>query len=454
MKTTLLFSAALISAALQTHAADFDKAKAGNWHQWRGPDATGSSATAQPPVTWSEEKNIQWKVPIPGYGSATPIVWGNKVFILTAVNTGKVDPSLPKPEDQPKRIFGIKHPNTVYEYVVLCLDRQTGKTLWRQVATRRVPHEGAHGDNNFASASPTTDGQRLYCWFSSAGLFCYDLNGKKLWQRDLGQAKMGASLGEGCSPVIHDGRLIIVRDHVRQSSIEVLNAANGKTLWRENRQTGNGWATPAVVKYGDRTQIITTASGKGRGGRLVEPGKVVSYDLANGQVLWQCGGLTDNAIPCPIVDQGVVYCMTGYQGFSLLALPLNARGDLTGTDKVLWSKKRGTPYIPSPLLHGGLLYYTQSNQALLSVTNAKTGETHIDRERLIGLANVYSSPVAAAGRVYLTARNGTTLVLQHGKQLKPLATNRLNDRLDASPALAGNQLFLRGRQFLYCLAEE
>ena len=179
MKTFLILSTALLCNALTSSAADFEKAKANNWHQWRGPDATGSSTTAQPPVTWSEDKNIQWKVPIPGYGSASPIVWGNKVFILTAVNTGKVDPSLPKPEDQPKRIFGITHPNTVYEYVVMCLDRQTGKTLWRQVATQRVPHEGAHGDNNFASASPTTDGKRLYCWFSSAGLYCYDLNGKK-----------------------------------------------------------------------------------------------------------------------------------------------------------------------------------------------------------------------------------------------------------------------------------
>ncbi|MBC8326305.1 MAG: PQQ-like beta-propeller repeat protein [Verrucomicrobia subdivision 3 bacterium] len=454
MKTSLLLSAALLGSALTSTAADFQKAKAANWHHWRGPDATGASTTAQPPVTWSEDKNIQWKIPIPGYGSATPIIWGNKVFILTAVNTEQVDPNRPKPEDQPKRIFGITHPNTTYEYVVLCLDRQTGKTLWRQVATRRVPHEGAHGDNNFASASPTTDGERLYCWFSSAGLFCFDLDGKKLWERDLGQATMGASLGEGCSPVIHDGRLVIVRDHVRQSSIEVLNAANGKTLWKEDRQTGNGWATPAVVQHGDRTQIITTASGKGRGGRLVEPGKVVSYNLANGQILWQCSGLTDNAIPCPVVANGIVYCMTGYQGFSLLALPITARGDLTGTDKVLWNKQRGTPYIPSPLLYNGLLHYTQSNQALLTCTDARTGETYIDRERLNGLSNVYSSPVAGGGRVYLTARNGATLVLQHGKKLEPLATNRLNDRLDASPALAGKQLFLRGRQFLYCIAKK
>ena len=454
MKTSLTLGTALLCSALTSFAADFNKAKADNWHQWRGPNATGSSTTAQPPVNWSEEKNIQWKIPIPGYGSASPIIWGDKVFILTAINTKKVDPSLPKPEDQPKRIFGITYPNTEYVFVVMCLDRETGKTLWKQVATQLIPHEGTHGDNNFASGSPTTDGERLYSWFGSSGLFCYDLNGKKLWERPMSKAYMGASLGEACSPVVHDGKLILVRDHVRQSYIEVLDAKTGKMLWKENRQGGNGWSTPTVVTHSGKTQIITTASGIGRGGRLVEPGKVISYNLQSGEIIWQCGGLTDNAIPCPVVDGNAVYCMTGYQGFSLLALPLSARGDITGSDKILWSKNRGTPYTPSPVLYKGLLHYTQSNQALLSCTEAKTGITHIDRERLNGLANVYSSLVAADEKVYITARNGATLVLKHGRKFEPLATNKLDDRLDASPALAGNQIFLRGRQFLYCISEK
>jgi len=435
------------------NAQNFKENKAHNWHHWRGPSATGVSQTAKPPTQWGEKKNIQWKLPVPGYGSASPIIWGNKVFILTAIKTDKVDPSLPKPEDQPKRIFGITHPNTEYEFVVMCLDRKSGRTLWRQVAARLIPHEGTHGDNNFASGSPTTDGERLYCWFGSTGLFCFDLNGKKLWARPMSKAYMGASLGEGCSPVVHEGKLILVRDHQRQSHIEVLDAKTGKMFWKKNRQGGNGWSTPAVVTHGGQTQIITTTSGKGRGGRLVEPGKVISYNLESGEIIWQCSGLTDNAIPCPLVDDKAVYCMTGYQGFSLLALPLSAKGDITGTDKVLWSKKRGTPYVPSPVLYDGLLYYNQSSQAILSCTDAKTGKTFIDRERLKGLANVYSSPVAAAGKVFVSGRNGVTLVLKHGKKLEPLATNKLNDRLDASPAIAGNQLFLRGRRFLYCIGE-
>mgnify|MGYP003709206259 FL=1 len=436
----------MLGLTLTTVAAEvpsFEKAKADNWHHWRGPSATGVSTTAKPPTQWSEEKNIQWKVAIDGYGSAAPIIWGNKVFILTAINTGKVDPSLPRPEDQPRRMFGIKHPNTVYEFVVLCLDRKTGKEVWRKTATKLIPHEGAHGDNNFASASPTTDGERLYCWFGSAGLFCYDLNGKKLWDRKLGKVQMGAYLGEGCSPVVHDGKIVIVRDHSRQSSIEVLNAKNGKSLWKVDRHEDNAWATPAIVAHSGKTQIITTASGKVR-----------SYDLNSGKVIWKCAGLTGNAIPCPVIEGDTVYCMTGYKGYSLMAIPLNAKGDITGSDKILWTKRRGTPYVPSPILYDGLLYFTQSNQALLSCVNTKSGKTYIDRTRLKGLTNIYASPVGADGRIYLNDRSGVTLVLKRSRELKVIAKNELGEQIVSSSALAGNQLFIRGRRFLYCISEK
>ncbi len=413
-----------------------------NWHQWRGPEATGVSRTAKPPIEWGEGKNIHWKVAIDGKGGSTPIIWGNKVFLLTAINTNKIDPSLPKPEDQPKRVFGITHPNTTYQFVVLCLDRATGKELWRQIATERIPHEGHHGDASFAPASPTTDGERLYCWFGSAGLFCYDLDGKQLWERDLGKAYIGASLGEGCSPVVHDGKLVIVRDHSRQSTIEVLDARTGKTHWKKDRDESNAWATPCVLRHGGKTQVVTAAS------KMVR-----SYDLDNGEILWQCSGLTGNVIPCPVVEGDVVFCMSGYEGYSVLALPLSATGDISKSDRIVWSKDRGTPYVPSPVLYDGMLYFNQSNQAILTCLDCKTGDTILDRTRLNGLSNIYASPVGADGRIYFTGRDGTTLVLARSKELKVLATNKLDERIDASPALAGSQLFLRGSKFLYCIAE-
>jgi outer membrane protein assembly factor BamB len=414
-----------------------------NWHHWRGPEANGVSRTAQPPVHWGEGMNVRWKVPLEGNGSSTPIVWGQKLFLLTAIDTGKIDPRLPRPEDQPKRVFGITHPNTVYDFVVVCLDRATGREIWRRTATSTIPHEGHHGDNNFASASPTTDGRRLYCWFGSIGLFCYDLEGEKLWERDLGRVNMGASLGEGSSPVLHNGKLVIVRDNQRQSYIEVLDAATGETAWKKNRAEDNTWATPAIVHHDGRTQVITPGSHKIR-----------SYDLDTGELIWQCGGLTGNPIPCPVVENGVVYCMTGYEGHALLALPLSARGDISGSDHILWSRRRGTPYIPSPVLYDGLLFYTQSNQALLSCAETGEGEIMMDRERLPGLFTIYSSPVGAAGRLYVTGQNGTTLVLKRAREMEILATNKLDDSFNSSPAIAGNQLFLRGKQYLYCLAEK
>ena len=412
-----------------------------NWHQWRGPNATGVSTTANPPVTWGEDENIKWKVAIEGQGTSTPIIWGDKVFVLTAINTGVKDPSIPDPEDQPKtNFFDIKQPNAQHAFVVLCLDRNSGKEIWRQVATTKIPHQGAHNDNDFAPASPTTDGKHLYCWFGSAGLFCYDLQGNKIWEKKLGEVKVGSSLGEGCSPVLHEGKLVIVRDHAGQSTIEVLDAKTGNTLWKRERDEGNAWATPRIIQHSGKTQVITTASGFVR-----------SYDLDTGDIIWQCSGLTGNAIPCPVVEGDYVICMTGYQGYSAMAIPLTETGDISDSEKILWKKERGTPYIPSPLLYEGLIFYNQSNQAILTCLDAKTGEVAFGPKRVGELSNIYASPVGAGGRVYLTGRNGNTLVLERGPEYKVTALNKLDERFDASPALAGNQLFLRGAKHLYCI---
>ena len=439
MKSKFLLSLCLLLIAIPIPA--FGESFADNWHQWRGPDATGVSTTADPPVEWSEDENVKWKVAIQGQGTSTPIIWGNKVFVLTAINTGVKDPSIPDPEDQPKtNFFDIKQPNAQHAFVVLCLDRNTGKEIWRQTATTKIPHQGAHNDNDFAPASPTTDGKHLYCWFGSAGLFCFDLQGNKIWEKDLGEVKVGSSLGEGCSPVLHNGKLVIVRDHAGQSTIEVLDAKTGKELWKRKRDEGNAWATPRIIQHSGKTQVITAASGFVR-----------SYDLDNGDIIWQCSGLTGNAIPCPVVEGDYVICMSGYQGYSAMAIPLTETGDISDSDKILWKKERGTPYIPSPLLYEGLLYYNQSNQSILTCLDSKTGEVVFGPERVGELSNIYASPVGAGGRVYLTGRNGNTLVLQRGPDYEVTALNKLDERFDASPAIAGNQLFLRGAKHLYCI---
>ena len=442
MKNQTILSTCLLLVAIPLPA--FGQSFADNWHQWRGPDATGVSTTADPPVEWSEDENVKWKVAIEGQGTSTPIICGDKVFVLTAINTGVKDPSIPDPEDQPKtNFFDIKQPNAQHAFVLLCLDRNTGKEIWRQTATTKIPHQGAHNDNDFAPASPTTDGKHLYCWFGSAGLFCFDLQGNKIWEKDLGEVKVGSSLGEGCSPVLHNGKLVIVRDHAGQSTIEVLDAKTGKELWKRKRDEGNAWATPRIIQHSGKTQVITAASGFIR-----------SYDLENGDIIWQCSGLTGNAIPCPVVEGDYVICMSGYQGYSAMAIPLTETGDISDSDKILWKKERGTPYIPSPLLYEGLLYYNQSNQSILTCLDSKTGEVVFGPERVGELSNIYASPVGAGGRVYLTGRNGNTLVLQRGPDYQVTALNKLDERFDTSLAIAGNQLFLRGAKHLYCIETE
>ncbi|MEM7011963.1 MAG: PQQ-binding-like beta-propeller repeat protein, partial [Verrucomicrobiota bacterium] len=432
MKSLSILSLAALAIALPAAAED--------WLSWRGAYNHGVSESADPPLEWSESENVAWKVEIEGHGVSSPIVVGDKSFLTTAINTGEVDPSKPKPEDQPDRIFGIKFPNTSYQMVVLCLDRHTGETLWRDVAATIVPHEGHHKDASFASGSPVSDGERVFFFFGSGGLFAYDLAGKKIWERRMESAKVGASLGEGSSPVVHGGKLVLVRDHAGQSTIEALNSATGETIWKMNRDEKNAWATPAIAEHDGVTQVITTASNKVR-----------SYNLETGEVIWEASGLTGNCTPCPVVLGKTAYVMSGYEGHALLAIPITGKGDVT--DSIAWRSDRGTPYVPSPLLYGDRLYFTQSNQGILTSLQTKDGAEVIERTRVPELGDVYASPVGAQDRIYLTGRKGTTVVIEHGKELKVLATNRLTESFHASPALAGNQIFLRGMRHLYCLQE-
>ena len=440
--SVLLIACLGMGNALVVSATEFEEAKSGNWHQWRGPGANGVATNANPPTTWSEDENLQWKVDVDGLGNSTPIVWGDKLFLLTAVDTNRTDPKLTPPDEQPKRPFGIKYPNTFHQYVVLCLDRNSGAEVWRHVAAEAVPQEGHHGDNSFATASPTTDGERLYVWFGMAGLYCFDLAGKPLWNRDLGEVKTRLSFGEGSSPVVHGNRLILVRDHDAQSTITVMDTQTGDTIWQQDRNEPSGWATPLIVERNGITQVITN-------GKI----RVRSYNLDNGDLLWECGGQVSNVTPSPVATDSTVFCMSGYRGSALYALPLDGSADLTDSAAIRWSRSQGTPYVPSPLLYEGRLYFNQSNNSIMTSLDAESGNTIIERTRLPGIQGLYASPVAAAGRVYFVGRGGTTLVLEHGDEFKVLATNRLDDRMDASPAIAGDRLFLRSKSRLYCISE-
>lgn len=445
-------------------------AASGDWPQWRGPVQTGVAPGGNPPSEWSETKNVKWKVKVPGEGHATPIIWGDKVFVLSAVPTGKraalpeggetrtvaagagAEPGRPPggPGGQGgpggrggRGGFGRGEPPTeIHQFSVFCLDRKTGKILWQQIAREELPHEGHHATGSYAPSSPVTDGKHVIAYFGSRGLYCYDLEGKLQWSQDLGDQRMANNFGEGSSPALHGNVVVVKWDHEGESFIVALDKNTGKTLWKQPRPERTSWSTPLIVEHGGKTQVITAATGKIR-----------SYDLANGDLIWECGGLFSNVIPTPVAADGIVYCMSGFRGNALLAIRLGKTGDLTDSDAIVWRHGKSTPYVPSPLLYGGRLYCLASNSARISCFDAKTGQIFYEAETVPGAQGMYASPVGAGDRIYLAGQNGVTAVLKNSDKLEVLATNTLEDRFDASPAISGGELFLRGRNYLYCIAQ-
>jgi len=406
------------------------------WPQWRGPHATGVSRTATPPLEWNETKNVRWKVEIPGRGSATPVVWGDRLCVLSAVPVGVTG----APAHAPLGRAPVAH-----KYLVMAFDRKTGKILWERVAKEETPHEASHPDNGtWASASAATDGEHVIASFESRGYFAYDMNGKLIWEKDLGDKRMRNTFGEGSTPALHGNSLVIVWDHQGQSFIVALDKRTGAEVWRRDRKEIDTWATPLVVTVNGRAQVVTGAMNQ-----------VTSYDLQTGDVVWFTSGLTMNPIPTPVAADGMVFLTAGFRGNSLKAIRLaDAKGDITGTSAVAWTLDRDTPYVPSPMLYDEVLYVLKSNNGILSAFDAKRGTPHYQAQRLDAMGEVFASPVGAAGRVYVTGREGTTMVLRHGPKLEVLAVNHLDDGFDASPALVDGDMYLRGYKNLYCIAEK
>jgi len=392
-------------------------------------------------VEWSTSENIKWKLDLPGQSNATPIIWADRVFVVTAVESERIVDQLSAQTMEPPGGYKTKRPKHYYQFRIYCVDRQTGRIIWQRMAAEQVPHEGHHLNNTYASGSPTTDGQRLYVTFGSHGLFCYDLDGNLLWERDLGDMTTRYGWGEGASPTVYGDVLAVSWDHEGPSAVYVLDALTGKTRWQAQRNEETTWATPLVVTYQGAEQLILNATRR-----------VTSYDLDSGKILWECGGQTAVLIPSPVVLDDMVICMSGYRSSAAYAIPLDSTGDVTGTDSIRWHHSRNTPYVPSPLLYGERLYFTKVNQAMLSCLNARTGEPLMESVRLPNLRELYASPLGAADRIYFVGRDGTTLVIKNQPKLEVLAVNRLDDPMDASPAAVGRELFLRSKRWLYCIA--
>jgi outer membrane protein assembly factor BamB len=419
-----------VSTLAVLSAADGDQ----YWPQWRGPEGTGVSRLAKPPLEWSETSNVRWKKEIPGRGAGTPVIWGNLVFLSTAVPIGVS-------EGEAHRSRGSS-PGP-HKYMVMALDRKDGRSVWERVVREEAPHEGTHQDwGTWASPSIVTDGMHVIASFESRGIYAFDMKGTPIWQKDFGDKKMRNQFGEGSSPALHRDTLVIVWDHQGESFIAALDKRTGEERWRTPRDEIDSWATPLVVEANGRAQVVTSGMKQVR-----------SYDLETGKLLWYGAGTTMNPIPSPVAADGFVILTAGFRGNDLKAVRLaDAKDDITNTPALVWTLNRDTPYVPSPLLYDGILYLLKSNNGILSTFDAKTGKAHYQATRLDDAPNVFASPVGAAGRVYIVGQEGTTVVLKQGPTFEVLARNKLDDGFNASPALVDSEIYLRGFKALYCIA--
>lgn len=441
MNQKLNWAVIVTCVVIQIFSASTPAQDVPNWPAWRGPLNTGCAPAGDPPITWSETENIKWKAPIPGSGLSTPVVWGDKMIYLTAIPTKQVDQSSSGQGGGRRRMS--QSPDSEFKFDVVCLNRRDGKTIWQKTVTEALPHQGHHPDGGFASYSPVTDGKYIWASFGSQGLYCLDMDGNVKWNKDLVKMDIRAGFGEGSSPCVAGDAVIVVCDHEGDSFIFAFNKETGDLLWKKPRPEKTGWTTPVPVEVNGKTQIVVN------GNPMIR-----SYDLATGEVVWTCGGQTENVVPTPVPGFGNIYCTSGFRGAALYAIKLGQTGDLTDTDAVVWKVTRDTPYVPSPVLAGDKIYVFSGNNAQISCYDAKDGKENFVKQTLEGLSGVYASPVGVGDRIYCLGRKGTAKVIKVSDTLEILATNKLDDGFDASPVIIGDELYLKGLKNLYCIAKK
>ncbi|MGW8316750.1 MAG: outer membrane protein assembly factor BamB family protein [Bacteroidales bacterium] len=414
------------------------------WYEWRGAYNRGVAPGGQPPLNWSETKGIKWKAAIPGVGHATPIIVGDQIILLAAVPTDqKADPANVAGE-QGNQGMTSGAPEYIHRFTVFSVDRNSGNIQWATIVREQLPNSGNHQFGSWASNSPATDGEKIWANFGSYGLYCLDLDGNILWEKDLGRMEKRMSFGEGSSPVVSGDKLIVLRDHEGPSHMLVMNKHTGDILWQTDRDEPSSWSTPLVVEFEGMKQLITSASNKVR-----------SYDLETGNLIWECGGLTSNVIPSPMYREGVIYVMSGHRGNALMAIDLSrAKGDITGSNAILFTYNQNTPYTPAPVLMDNRLYFLKANNGYLTCLDATDGTEYYSSEKLEGINEIFTSPLGVADRIYVLGTNGVCVVVKSGDTFEVLARNQLDDSFIASPVVVGNELFLRGKDYLYCIPDQ
>jgi outer membrane protein assembly factor BamB len=421
-----------------------------NWPQFRGVNASGVAENQKTPTSWDATKsqNVVWKTPIPGLSHASPVVWNDRVFVVTAVGDD------PNPTYVPKdRGISLARDEVKHSWRIYALDRRTGRVLWQQTAHEGVPRARRHIKATQANSTPVTDGRTVVALMGSEGLYAYDFAGKLLWKQDLGVLNPGlwddpnSSWGHGSSPVIHRGLVIVQADGHKQSFIAAYNLKDGKQAWRVERGEITSWSTPTLVEAGGRAELVAN------GGRFIR-----GYDPQTGKELWR---FSDNDTQvkqqAPLFAHGLVYVTGGYPpGRGMYAFRPGATGDITlkegeqSSAHLAWRSDKGSPYTTTPIVYGDLLY-SVSDGGVLSAFEARTGRA-VYQERLP--SSFSASPVAADGKLYLSSEDGDVYVVRAGPKFELLATNPLGEPLMATPAIADNMLILRAHRHVYAVAEK
>src|ERR1044072_38999 len=427
-------------------------APAQNWPQFSGPGATCVVETPGQPVTWDtkSDANVRWKIEIPGLAHSSPVVWGDKIFVTTAVNSEKHETRF--------GLFGDTTPvknDPKHTWKVYAIDKNTGKILWERVAYEGVPKVKRHPKSSHAASTPVTDGKYLIVNFGSEGLYAYDLNGKLLWKQDLGVLDAGWFYDAdyqweyASSPIIYKCLVSVQADIQKNSFISAYDLKTGKQVWKTNREEIPSWGTPTVYEGKERAELITSG-----------PKAIRSYDPATGKELWRLGPMSEITTPTPFAAFDLIFVTSGYAPIQpIYAIKPGGSGDLSlkegqeSSDFIAWSKQRGGPYMPTPIVYGELLY-TCSNQGVLTAYNAKTGE-RIYQERLGGTGAAFTaSPVASDGKIYLASEDGDVFVVKAGPKYELLSKNPVGEVMMATPAISNGVVIVRTVSNLYAFGEK
>ncbi len=412
-----LLALLLLSLGFQVSAQEL------HWPQWRGPDMNGI-AKGNPPIEWSESKNIKWKTNIPGEGLGTPVATGDLIFFTSAV----------------------RQSNNEVAFYAYAINRKDGKIQWQKKLTQKESHAKIHAVNTYASASCITDGEYVIAFLGSYGLFCLDMGGNIIWKKDYINYgfKDPYAQGEGSSPFLYKDNLIVVYDHDGNSNIQVFDVKTGKSRWMKRRNEEISWATPIVYEGKKYTHIIVPGH-KGS----------IGYDINNGAQLWRISGLGSSIITTPSFEDDILILNTGYWGGDKMqALDLKKLdAGVNPPSALLWEKNHSTSYVCTPQIYDGKVYYIDHNRTSISCVDLYTGKEYYSGQRPGNLGNIYASPIVADGHIYFLDRRGRCAVIEAGGSFKTISINALQDQTDASPIIVEDKLIIRGHNAIYCIED-